>query len=256
MVNVTRKALIIGNWKMYKTMEEALAFVEALTFPKNLEVMTVGLAAPFTALSSLQEKTAEKQILLGAQNMHNAEEGAFTGEIAATMLSELGVYFVLLGHSERRHLFQESSSFIQKKVVAALDHGIRPFLCVGETLVERQEGKREAVLKEQIEVSLQDIKEEHQDKIGIAYEPVWAIGTGKVASLEEIQEAHLFCREVLTAHFSFEVAQKIPILYGGSVNEHNAALILSQKEVDGLLIGAASLSSESFSKIINKCESL
>lgn len=246
----SRPIIIAGNWKMYKSVQEALAFLDNFSPIDDKNKATICIAAPFTALSSLKMKCQEKGILLGAQNMHDADEGAFTGEIAASMLVDLGVDFVLLGHSERRHLFHESSEFIQKKVLAALNAGLKPFVCVGETLQQRDEGSMEEVLKEQIESSLKDIPEDSRERIVLAYEPVWAIGTGQVATLKQAAEAHGICRDILKNLFGEDAADKVPILYGGSVKPDNAEALLQEPLIDGLLVGGASLSPETFSKII------
>lgn len=249
----SRSTVIAGNWKMYKTIDEARAFVETLAPLIEKSQATVYLAVPFTAIQPTV-KVVEKlgaPISIGAQNMNDATEGAFTGEIAARMLKDAGAQFVILGHSERRHLFHETNAFINKKVKRALEEAIQPILCVGETLEHREGGETETVLRDQLLGSLEGISRDAILKLMIAYEPVWAIGTGKVAHPSDAQAAHAFLRHVIADNWEKEVADQIVIQYGGSVKPENAAELLAQPDVDGLLVGGASLSAESFSKIIN-----
>jgi triosephosphate isomerase len=249
----SRPLVIAGNWKMYKTIDEALRFVETLAPLITKSQATVYLAVPFTAIrpaASLVEELGAS-ITIGAQNMNDAAEGAFTGEIAARMLTEAGARFVILGHSERRHLFHESNDTINKKVKRALESALQPVLCIGETLEEREAGETEAVLREQLTGSLEGISAEELSKMIIAYEPVWAIGTGKVARPDDAQTAHAFVRGVIAQIWGEEAAERIVIQYGGSVKPENADELLEQPDVDGLLVGGASLSPDSFSQIIN-----
>jgi triosephosphate isomerase (TIM) len=218
--------MIIGNWKMHKTSEEAAAYMRA--FLPQVKGFKVGLAVPFTALHAVQNDA----VLIGAQNMSDEMSGAFTGEISCAMIKDLGAKFVLLGHSERRDVFQESNSFILRKVKRAQEEGILPILCVGEK--EGQELER--VLQEQLKGI--------SGNLLIAYEPVWAIGTGKTAKPEQIEKAHRFCKGLL--------GKKTEILYGGSVNSENIAEIASIKEVDGMLVGGASLNPDTFAKIVHQ----
>jgi len=242
--------LVAGNWKMYKTIAEATQFVDTLAPLIAGCQARVYLAVPFTAIQATvgKVKELEAQIVVGAQNMNDASEGAFTGEIAAKMLKEVGAHFVILGHSERRKIFQETSAFINKKLKRALQEGLEPILCIGETLEERESGKTESVLEEQLKESLEGVTA--LEKVIIAYEPVWAIGTGVVATPEDAEKAHVFCRKVLGEIAAPEVASQMVIQYGGSVKGENAAQLMAQPNIDGLLVGGASLSPESFSEVI------
>ncbi len=249
----SRPTVIAGNWKMYKTIDEAKTFVESLAPLIGKSQATVYLAVPFTALAPTAQlvKKREAPLLIGAQNMNDASEGAFTGEIAARMLIDAGARFVILGHSERRQLFHESSPFINKKVKRALQEGIQPIVCIGETLHQREEGETETVLKEQLLSSLEGVSAEDLSRLIVAYEPIWAIGTGKVARPKDAESAHAFIRGVVAENWGKERAEQLVIQYGGSVKPENASELLAQSNVDGLLVGGASLSAESFSNIIN-----
>lgn len=247
-----RPKVIAGNWKMYKTIDEAIDYVETLTPLIKRSQGSVYLAVPFTAIYPTAQKIKELKspITLGAQNMNDASEGAFTGEIAAKMLVNAGADFVILGHSERRHLFHESDEFINRKLKQALRNELQPILCVGETLEEREQEKTEEVLREQLTKSLEGIGAEALSTLILAYEPVWAIGTGRVAEPADARGAHLFCRRFLAEKWGEEAGLQATILYGGSVKPENAAELLAQEEVDGLLVGGASLSPQLFSQII------
>ena len=257
---------IIVNWKMHKTIDESLDFVQNLSeLLKNSSIKSkIFLAPPFTAIHPIIKEAEElKKInnteglpfIIGAQNMNDATEGAFTGEIAAKMLVDLGAGFVILGHSERRHVFNESNEFINKKLKRALEDGLLPILCVGETDAQREKGEMEQVLKAQITESLAGV-DVQVNGIVLAYEPVWAIGTGKTASPEEAQVAHNFCRGVLKELYGEEIADSITIQYGGSVKPNNARSLIDQSDINGLLIGGASLDPKIFFEIINAVESL
>ncbi len=245
--------VIAGNWKMYKTIDEATAFVETLTPLIGESQARVYLAVPYTAIRPAEERVEKlgAPIVIGAQNMNDASEGAFTGEIAARMLKDAGAHFVILGHSERRHLFGESNSFINKKVKRAIKEGLQPILCVGETLEQREKGETEDLLKKQILGSLEGVSSEELSTMILAYEPVWAIGTGKVAHPDDAQKAHAHIRGVIAEAWTQDVADQLVIQYGGSVKPDNASDLLAQPDVDGLLVGGASLSAEEFSEIIN-----
>jgi triosephosphate isomerase (TIM) len=246
---MARELIVIGNWKMHKTMREATAFLETL-FPLLKKCKAkIFLAVPYTSIAPASKLAKEEGIFIGAQNMHDAREGAFTGEIAALMLKEAGAEFVLLGHSERRHVFGETNEFIQKKVVRALQDDLIPVVCVGETAAEREEEKTEEILEQQICACLDSVPKEEAGKLVLAYEPVWAIGTGKTASAAMANEAHAVCRKTLTKLFGKRIAAKIPILYGGSVKADNAASLAAEPEIDGLLVGGASLEPKTFAKI-------
>ncbi len=240
---------------MYKTAHEAGAYVEELIPLVEEFDAEVFLAVPFTSIATAAKTAKSTAVRIGAQNMNDAREGAFTGEIAALMLKEAGAEFVLLGHSERRHNFGETSEFIQRKVVRALQHDLMPVLCVGETTEERDEGRTEEVLREQLEVGLEGVPKEEIEKIILAYEPVWAIGTGKSATPKIVQEAHAFCRKVLGDLFGKRKAGAVRILYGGSVKSENVGELASQKDVDGVLVGGASLDAQMLAKIVSNCKS-
>lgn len=242
--------IIAGNWKMYKTIEEAKTFVETLASLQIKSQAAVYLAVPFTAIAEVasQVATLGSPFLIGAQNMNDASEGAFTGEIAARMLKEAGARFVILGHSERRQLFNETNEFINKKVKRAIEEGLQPILCVGETGDQRREGKTQSVLEDQLLGSLKGVRKLRN--LVIAYEPVWAIGTGQVAEPSDAQQAHTFIRGIVREKWGEEAAGQLPILYGGSVKPENAKILLDQPDVNGLLVGGSSLSAEAFHKII------
>ncbi|MGE3954590.1 MAG: triose-phosphate isomerase [Parachlamydiales bacterium] len=243
-----RETIIAGNWKMYKTVPEARAFLDELLPLVKGTQRTVVLAVPYTAIAPCAELAKGSGVAIGAQNMNDASEGAFTGEIAARMLVDAGATFVVLGHSERRHIFGESSAFVNKKVKQALKEGLRPIVCVGETLEERQGGRTEAVLERELLKSLAGVTKKQLAKVIVAYEPVWAIGTGHTATPEMAEQVHTFLRKVLDEKWS-DSSGSVPILYGGSVKPDNAHQLLAAEDVDGLLVGGASLTAESFYQI-------
>jgi triosephosphate isomerase len=249
---ISRKKLIAGNWKMNKTSADAVALVSDLVaaIGKQNDVEVV-VCPPFTALEAVGKGLEGSTVKLGAQNMHPDASGAFTGEIAPPMLRAIFVTHVILGHSERRSYFAESDEFINQKVLSALKNQLRPILCVGETLAEREGGSTLKVVQTQTERGLEGVSKEQAAGIVIAYEPVWAIGTGKVATTEQAQEVHAFIRGLLTKLFTEAVAQKVRILYGGSMKPANAAELLAQKDIDGGLIGGASLEARSFADLVN-----
>jgi triosephosphate isomerase (TIM) len=251
MVEHDRPVIIAGNWKMYKTIEETVNYIKKLIPHVEKSKAQVYLAVPFTAIKAASESAAGSNIIIGAQNMNDASEGAFTGEIAALMLKDAGAKFVIIGHSERRRIFHESNAFINKKIKRALSEGLQPMLCIGETLAEYEEGKTKEVLQSQLKECLEGIDAESFQKITLAYEPVWAIGTDKTATPEIAQEIHHFCRTLCVEAWGQAAADKLPILYGGSVKADNAKQLMSEPDVDGLLVGGASLSVESFSHIVN-----
>lgn len=253
---MARNLIIVGNWKMYKTSREAAAYLEEL-FPLleesvDSEAVKVFLAVPFTSITSAAKAAKGTVVSIGAQNMNDAREGAFTGEISAAMLNEAGAEFVLLGHSERRQVFGESNEFIQCKVVRALRDDLIPILCVGETAKERELGLTQEVLQKQIQTCLETIPKEEVGKLVLAYEPVWAIGTGKTATPALAQEVHAFCRQCLADLFGKKAAGAISILYGGSVNVSNASELLAQADIDGVLVGGASLDPKTLAEIAKK----
>jgi triosephosphate isomerase len=250
---MSRKIYVIGNWKMYKTGREAEDYIEQLLSKIEGVQENIYLAVPFTSIAQASLRAKDSSIVIGAQNMNDAREGAFTGEIAGLMLKEAGASFVLLGHSERRQIFGETSEWIHRKVVRALQDDLQPVLCVGETLEERETGKTEEILREQIVTALNGISVEEISKLILAYEPVWAIGTGKAATPLMVEEMHLFCRSVIEDLFGKKIGKALSILYGGSVKKENIATIMAQKNVDGVLVGGASLDSETFAEIIKNC---
>lgn len=251
MPNEQRRQVIAGNWKMYKTIQETESFIKELTPLVSDSEASVFLSVPFTAIHAAAEAAKETNIVIGAQNMNDASEGAFTGEIAAKMLLEAGAKFVIIGHSERRHVFGEDDSFINKKIKRALSDSLTPVFCIGETLEQRDGGSTETILKDQITQGLADVSPEEMSKILIAYEPVWAIGTGKTATPAHAQEVHQYIREAIKDLWDEETAANMVIMYGGSVKPNNARHLMEQSDIDGLLVGGASLSVESFSHIVN-----
>lgn len=251
MAEESRQKVVIGNWKMHKTIEEARSFVQELIPLVQNSNSRIYLAVPFTAIYPLAQEFKDSSITIGAQNMNDASEGAFTGEIAGKMLVEAGAKFVLLGHSERRHLFNESNAFVNRKVKRAVQDGLQPVLCIGETKQQHDEGKTEEVLRAQLQEGLADLEADQLGDLMIAYEPVWAVGTGHTPTPEKIEELHRFIRTVLAELFSEEFAQKVILQYGGSVTPVIAESLLHEQDIDGLLIGGASLSLESFSQIVN-----
>jgi len=253
MAKTTRKYLIAGNWKMNKTASEATGLVEeiSLAIGKQTDV-GVAVCPPFTALEASAKALEDStNIQLGAQNMYPKAEGAFTGEISPLMLRDLFCTFVILGHSERREYFNESDEFINEKVLAALESSLKPILCVGEKLDEREADRTREVIKTQLAGGLKDVQAEQADNVVIAYEPVWAIGTGKVATPEMAQAVHAFIRSELIALFGEAAAQKIRLLYGGSMKPENASELLDQPDIDGGLIGGASLKAKSFAELVS-----
>ena len=246
-----RKIIVAGNWKMNKTNKEAVSFLSEL---KGLvgginEVETV-IGAPFTALSDAVKEVEGSNVKIAAQNMNPNESGAYTGEISPLMLKELGVEYVILGHSERREYYGETNEFINAKVKAALNHGLKPILCVGEKLEEREAGKTEDVVANHVQGGLNGITAEEMKNVVIAYEPVWAIGTGKTASPEQAELVHNFIRLLLIDLYGKEIGEGVTIQYGGSMKPDNAKELISQKNIDGGLIGGASLEAKSFSEIV------
>jgi triosephosphate isomerase len=250
-MNKERKLIIAGNWKMNKTVAEALALVSDLKIElANVKEVDIVVCPPFTALESVSKSIVDSNIRLGAQNMSEQNYGAFTGEICAGMLKEFFARYVILGHSERRQYQKESDALISKKALAAHAATIKPIICVGETLAEREANKTEKVLETQVHGSLAGLTGEQMLETIIAYEPVWAIGTGKTATTQQAQDAHAFIRGLLVKMFDETVARKVRIQYGGSVKPSNARELMSQPDVDGALVGGASLEARSFADII------
>ena len=245
-----RRPCVWGNWKMNKTVEETRRFVAEVVpqLPPG-DAVEVGVCAPFTALAAAVEASRDTPLRVAAQNMHQAPAGAFTGEVSAPMLLELGVDAVVLGHSERRRMAAESDRALQEKVPAALAAGLEPILCVGETEEEREAGETERKLRHQVQEGLEKVPEERLADVVVAYEPIWAIGTGRVATCDQAQEAIAFVR-ALVGDRSKEAAERVRVLYGGSVKPDNAAQILAEPDVDGALVGGASLDPDSFARIV------
>jgi triosephosphate isomerase len=250
-MNKERKLIIAGNWKMNKTVAESLDLVRGLKIDlANVKEVDIVVCPPFTALGEVSKAILDSNIRLGAQNMSEHNVGAFTGEIASVMLKEFSVRYVILGHSERRQYQKETDALISKKAQAVHGASLKPIVCVGETLAEREAGQTEKVLQAQVQGSLANLTKEQMVETIIAYEPVWAIGTGKTATSAQAQEAHAFIRGLLVKMFDPTVARKVRIQYGGSVKSSNARELMSLPDVDGALVGGASLESRSFADII------
>jgi triosephosphate isomerase len=245
-----RTPLIAGNWKMHKTVAEAEDFIQAL-LPRvsTADNVDVAICPPFTALTPMVDSTRGSRVQVFAQTMHQAESGAYTGEVSAAMLADLDVHGVILGHSERRQLFGETDKALALKVPVALEAGLVPILCVGETEAEREAGDTERKLRHQVQEGLTKVPTEQISRVAIAYEPIWAIGTGKVAEPEQAQEAAAFIRALISGRDP-EQAKRARILYGGSVKPDNAAELLALTEIDGALVGGSSLDAEAFAAIV------
>jgi triosephosphate isomerase len=248
-----RKKIVAANWKMNMTQAEAARFVESLMLDLgDIRDVEVVIIPPFTALSKVTELLEKAQnFKVGAQNMYYERNGAFTGEISAALLRDLFVHYVVLGHSERRALFCETDEIVNRKVHAAHEATLRPIVCVGETLEQRDKGNVEKILSRQLRGSLKGLSEKELLETVIAYEPVWAIGTGRVATPQQAQEAHAFIRQTLAKMSDEATADKIRIQYGGSVKPENARDLMSQADIDGALVGGASLDPRSFAEIVN-----
>ena len=249
---MARKVFIAGNWKMNKTAAEAKALCEALkeSLAPLAGKVEVAVCPTFTSLATAVEVLKGSNVKVGAQNIHWAENGAFTGEISGAMLKEIGVEYVIIGHSERRQYFGETDETVNKRMQAALANGLKPILCIGETLEEREGNKTEAVLEQQLKGAFADICECKMDQITIAYEPVWAIGTGKTATPEMAEETHAFIRKTLAALYNQEIADAMVIQYGGSMKPENAQALVAQADIDGGLIGGAALKADSFTALV------
>ena len=246
-----RNKLIVGNWKMYGTIKETrkLIFQLAVEWGRMCDGVEVGVCPPFTSLLVAKGELKDSLIRLGAQNCHHEPKGAYTGEVSPAMLAEIGCYYVILGHSERRQLFGETSEMVSNKVRSALDWNLEPIVCIGETEAQRKNNETESVLAQQLAASLASTTAEDAPHINIAYEPVWAIGTGVTASPEQAQNAHKFIRAELTKIYG-NLANGMTVQYGGSVKPGNAFELFSQPDIDGGLIGGASLEADSFIAII------
>ncbi|HJO04419.1 MAG TPA: triose-phosphate isomerase [Acidobacteriota bacterium] len=246
----SRVPLITGNWKMHKTLAATRTLLAELRKSvDDLPEVEVTVAPPFTALTAAAESLAGSSIGFGAQNMHHAEEGAYTGEISPVMLTDLGARFVILGHSERRALFGETDQSVSRKLRAALAHGLAPYVCCGESQQQRESGETRRVVSGQLRTALEGLDGDRADQLVVAYEPVWAIGTGLTATPEQAQSVHAAIRELLRELLGATVSEAVRILYGGSVKPENAAELLAQPDIDGALVGGASLDAASFAGI-------
>ena len=245
-----RKTIIAGNWKMNKAVSDTKEFCKAILASCNVKATSVVLCVPAIDIVPAQKALKSTRIAVGAQNCHFEESGAFTGEISAKILADSGVKYVIIGHSERRQMFGETDETVNKKVLAALSNGLRPIICVGETLEQREAGILEEHLRIQIKKAIAGVPMEKMSQVVIAYEPIWAIGTGKTATPEDAEAVCKLIRVTLRELYSARTARSVSILYGGSMNEKNASALLSQIDIDGGLIGGASLVPEKFEKIV------
>ncbi|MBN2012410.1 triose-phosphate isomerase [candidate division KSB1 bacterium] len=252
-----RRFFIAGNWKMNKTGAEAVELAKALKDKVDgIDKVDIAICPPFTALVSTSEIIKNSNVQLGAQNVYWEDQGAFTGEISVPMLINAGCQYVIIGHSERRQFFGETNQTVGKKLQKVLDSTLNPIFCVGETLNERQSGITEKIVQQQITEALNGIPKENVSRITIAYEPVWAIGTGVTATPEQAQDVHAFIRNLLTDLYDSKAASEIRIQYGGSMNAANAEELLKKPDIDGGLIGGAALKADSFAEIIKTANSL
>ncbi|MBW2485659.1 MAG: triose-phosphate isomerase [Deltaproteobacteria bacterium] len=246
-----RKPLLAGNWKMHTNVQEAqqlaASVVQAAAKVSGRDVM---IAPPYTALTAVESTISSSGVILGAQNVHWEEKGAFTGEISAAMLKDVGCEMVIIGHSERRHVFGETDQMINKRVTGALRFGLTPVFCIGETLEQREAGRTMTILENQVRAGLDNVALKSGSHLVVAYEPVWAIGTGKTATEAQAQEAHSFIRNLLADIYEKNIAGQIRILYGGSVKPENIDILMQQDDIDGALVGGAALKAESFERII------
>jgi triosephosphate isomerase len=248
-----RKIIIAGNWKMYKTLKEGEELVVALKRELyEVENVDIAVCPPYTLLAYIADALEESNILVGAQDLYWQDEGAFTGEVSGKMLKDAGCKYVIIGHSERRQFFNETNETVNKKIKAALHYELTPIVCVGETLTQREADKAFAVLDDHIKGAFNGLTEEEAEKAIIAYEPVWAIGTGKTATPEQAQEVHKYIRGLIKKLYSEDLANVIRIQYGGSVKPENTLELMKQPDVDGALVGGASLKVESFTQIVKK----
>ena len=246
-----RLPFIAGNWKMNKTVGEAVDLVRELKASiSKVRGVEVAVAPPFTALLSVYKELEDSTILLAGQNLYWEEKGAFTGEVSPLMLKEVGCCYVIIGHSERRQFFGETEETVNRRIKAALAHSLKVIFCIGEMLREREEGKTFSVIERQVEGGLKGLGDKEMTNVVVAYEPVWAIGTGKTATPEQAEEVHRFIREKLEKLYSGEISEETRIQYGGSVTPENIKGLMNQANIDGALVGGASLKAEPFSKIV------
>ncbi|MEE8460964.1 MAG: triose-phosphate isomerase [Acidobacteriota bacterium] len=250
---ISRKHVVAGNWKMFKTRDEAQATVrEVVGLVGNIQNVDIVVCPPFTALGAVEEILTGSVVQLGAQNVHWQDEGAFTGEVSVSMLADYGCSHVIIGHSERRHYFQESDEVIQDKLEKVFSTELTPILCIGESLEAREADRVQEVIPSQLERALRELTDPQTSRIIIAYEPVWAIGTGRTATPELAEKVHFLIRSWLSDHSSVGVADQVRILYGGSVTPENAGQLIEQENIDGFLVGGASLDAPSFAKIVQQ----
>jgi len=248
-----RKPIIAGNWKLNNTLKESIELVTSLKDNlSGISDIDIVVCPVFTSLSAVKEVIADSNIKLGAQDVFWQDSGAFTGEVSAVMLADVGVEYVIIGHSERRQYFGETNETVNRKIKAVLNHGLTPIVCLGEVLEEREEDKTFDVIKTQLNESFAGMSAEEMKKIVIAYEPVWAIGTGKTATPEQAEEVHKYIRELIANCYDQETASVVRIQYGGSVKPENISELIAQPDIDGALVGGASLKAESFIEIVKK----
>ncbi|WP_314001465.1 triose-phosphate isomerase [uncultured Paenibacillus sp.] len=245
-----RKPIIAGNWKMFKTVGEAASFFAEVKGKAEIDGVESVICAPYTALPALVEAAKDTTISIGAQNLHFEDNGAFTGEISGVMLKDLGVQYVIIGHSERRAYFAETDGIVNKKVHAAFKHGLTPIVCVGEKLEEREAGQTKDVCKVQTEAALQGLSAEQAAKVVIAYEPIWAIGTGKSSTAADAEDVIAYIRDIVKSSAGEATAQAVRIQYGGSVKPNNIAEYMAQPNIDGALVGGASLEPASYIALV------
>lgn len=246
-----RIPIIAGNWKMNKTVTEGLNLVKELKGVEENTDVEVVVCPPFLHLSEVKNELKNTDIKIGAQNMHWEKNGAYTGEVSPEMLSEMGIDYVIIGHSERREYFNETDETVNKKIKSAIDYGIKPIVCVGETLDEREAKKANEKVEKQILKGFEGIDKEDMKNIVIAYEPIWAIGTGKTASSKEANEMISFIRNIVKEKYGEDISEELRIQYGGSVKPHNVTEIMNETDIDGALVGGASLKAKDFKEIIN-----
>lgn len=243
--------MIIGNWKMNKTVKEAINLVSSLKKQlKDVKEREIVVCPPFTSLCEVHDVVRNSNIGLGAQDVFYEDKGAYTGEVSAEMLKDVGCGYVIIGHSERRQYFNETDEIVNKKVKKSLEHDLKVIVCVGENLEEREKGEHRAVIEKQVRRCLKGVKKENMGNVIMAYEPIWAIGTGKTAKPEQAQEMHSFIRSLLGMLFNDGAAKQTKILYGGSVNPNNIKDLMKQKDINGALVGGASLDAEKFISIV------
>ena len=252
-----RKPIIAGNWKLNKTIKDSIELVTLLKRElSEISEVDIVVCPVFTSLRDVCDSLIDTNIGVGAQNLYWEDEGAFTGEVSAPLIKEAGAQYVIIGHSERRQYFNETDQTVNKKIRAALKHGLIPIVCIGEVLAEREAGKTKSVINTQFHGSLEGLSAEEMQKIIIAYEPVWAIGTGKTATPAQAQEVHAYIRELLRERFDEDTADEVRIQYGGSVKPDNIGELIAQEDIDGALVGGASLKADSFVAIVkNSCAS-